>query len=124
MNRLLIIDSNRITAMTVRNALYLKTPQIQVFEANTEKDAITIANEVIPELILLDFNSPMMHGPSIAEALKNSPHLGSAPIIGITPIRHLREKALQMCSYCDDWLQKPISSSQLISLISHFSVAL
>jgi len=122
MNRLLIIDSNRITAMSVRNSLYLKAPRIQIFEANNEKDAVTIAQEINPDLILLDFNSPMMHAPSIAQALRQIPHLQSVPIVGISPVRQLREQAMATCKHCDDWLQKPISSSALFSVLAQFSV--
>ncbi len=108
--------------MTVRNSLYLKAPRIQVFEASNEKDAVTIAHEIKPDLILLDFNSPMMHGPSIAQALRKIPHLQSVPIVGILPIRQLREQATAMCNLCDDWLPKPIASSALFSVLAQFSV--
>ncbi|KAA3661211.1 MAG: response regulator [Chloroflexi bacterium] len=122
MNRLLIIDSSRITAMSVRNSLYLKAPRVQVFEASSEKDAITIALEINPDLILLDFNSPMIHAASMAEALRKYPHLESVPIVGISHVRQLREEALAMCKQCDDWLQKPISSTALFSVLAQFSV--
>ena len=122
MNHLLIIDSNRLTAMAVRNSLYLKAPRIQVFEASSEKDAITIAHEIKPDLILLDFNSSQIHGPSTAQALRKIPHLESIPIVGISPVYQLREQAMALCNICDDWLSKPISSSALFSILAQFSV--
>lgn len=120
MNRLLIINNNRLTTMKVRDALYLEAPHVQIFEASSEKEALTIAFEIRPDMILVDVNNSLLQTSETAQQLRKLPQMQSIPIIGITPVRLLKENAAKVCAICDEWLSYPISSNELLSLISQY----
>jgi len=48
--------------------------------------ALNIVEEIMPDLILLDFKMKKISGFEVAEKLKNSEKTGSIPIIGMTAV--------------------------------------
>jgi CheY-like chemotaxis protein len=63
----------------------------EVIEASTGAEALTIARNVRPSLILLDVNLPDISGFEVCERLKQDPATASIPVIQIT-VRGCRRK--------------------------------
>ena len=82
MPTVLIVDDSESVRMSVR-ALFEAEPDFTVIgEAVNGLDAIGKAEELLPELIVLDLSMPIMNGLEAAETLKSS--LPTTPIFVLT----------------------------------------
>lgn len=91
-----------------------------VVEAETGTDGIRLAQEVDPDLILMDINLPEMDGYEATARLKKIDKLSGVPIIAMTAnvMKGDREKTLE--AGCDGYIQKPIDVDQLPEQIEKF----
>ena len=89
----------------------------------TGTDGIRLAQEVDPDLILMDINLPEMDGYEATARLKKIDKLSGVPIIAMTAnvMKGDREKTLE--AGCDGYIQKPIDVDQLPEQIEKFLAA-
>ena len=94
-----------------------------VVEAETGTDGIRLAQEVDPDLILMDINLPEMDGYEATARLKKIDKLAGVPIIAMTAnvMKGDREKTME--AGCDGYIQKPIDVDLLPDQIEKFLAA-
>ncbi len=98
---------------------YLNYPNLSLFEAENGKEAIEMADQFKPDLILMDMKMPVMGGYDAAKILKSNTDTKDIPLIIITAsVRKESEEA--MADHCNSFLRKPISKSKLIKGIVDF----
>ena len=92
----------------------------EVVEAETGKEGMRLAQEIDPDLILMDINLPEMDGYEATALLKQVDALADVPIIAMTAnvMKGDREKTL--AAGCDGYIQKPIDVDQLPDQIQEF----
>ena len=80
----------------------------QVLTAHDGREAITIAQREVPDLILMDLSLPALNGWEATRAIKGIPALAHIPVIALTAHAMVgdRDRALQ--AGCDDYISKPI----------------
>jgi two-component system cell cycle response regulator DivK len=95
----------------------------EVVEAETGKEGMRLAQEIDPDLILMDINLPEMDGYEATALLKQVDALADVPIIAMTAnvMKGDREKTL--AAGCDGYIQKPIDVDQLPDQIQEFLAA-
>ena len=76
-------------------------------------DAVTIAQEKSPDLILLDIVMPDLNGFQAANLLKNHIQTRSIPLIAVTGLIRSEEQQLISASGFDDYLSKPYALDDL-----------
>ncbi|RKZ41402.1 MAG: hypothetical protein DRQ49_05180 [Gammaproteobacteria bacterium] len=92
---------------------------LELLETNNGKDAIKLAEQHHPDLILMDKKMPIMNGYEAAKRIRQNPTLKHIPIIFITASLMKKEKNdVEMLS--DGFLGKPINRTDLIMEISRF----
>ena len=91
-----------------------------IVEAEDGTKGLQMAQELVPDLILMDINLPEMDGYEVTTRLKNIQALAHVPIIAMTAnvMKGDREKTL--AAGCDGYIQKPIDVDQLPDQIEHF----
>jgi two-component system cell cycle response regulator DivK len=106
---------NRILVRRVLEAYDFK-----VIEAEDGPTGIQLAQEVDPDLILMDINLPQMDGYEITQRLKGMDKLVNVPIVAMTAnvMKGDREKTL--AAGCDGYIQKPIDVDRLPDQINGF----
>jgi signal transduction histidine kinase len=104
--------------MLVSQVLY--TAGYEVIEAEDGMAGIRMAQEVRPDLILMDINMPGLDGYAAATKIKGLPGLARTPIIAMTAnvVEGDRERALT--AGCDGYLPKPIDVDALPEQINEF----
>lgn len=90
-NKILIVDDEKdlLTLLEKRLSLAGYT----VLKADNGKDAVTIAKQEKPDLILLDIVMPEVDGPMVAEILKQDSSTEHIPIIFLTCLLTKPEEA-------------------------------
>ena len=82
MRKILIVDDTPMNLIVL--SAFLKSPSNIVFVADSGKEAIRIAEEQQPDVILLDIMMPEMDGFETCERLKSSEATKQIPIIFVT----------------------------------------
>jgi len=87
----------------------------QVVEAENGEDALRLAANVLPSLILLDVNLPDISGTEVCTRLKRDPLTAGIPVIQITGA-WLSEEARQrgMASGANAYLTEPVDDVMLL----------
>lgn len=80
-----------------------------LFFATNGKDALRIATESLPDLILLDVIMPEMDGYEVCRALKADPSLRNIPIIFITAMNQQEDEAIGLELGAVDYITKPFN---------------
>ena len=104
--KILIVDDEESNILALTHIL---SPNFTVFAVKDGQDAIEIAEEEQPDVILLDIVMPEMDGYAVIGALKNSEKTRNIPAIFITGLSDSddEEKGLDMGAA--DYISKPFS---------------
>ena len=80
-----------------------------LFFATNGRDALRIASESVPDLILLDVIMPGMDGYEVCRTLKTDPILRNVPIIFITAMSQQEDEAIGLELGAVDYITKPFN---------------
>jgi DNA-binding response OmpR family regulator len=94
--------------------LLLEDAGYQVLEAGTAADALGVAGEKLPALVLLDLGLPDRPGLEVVRSLRADPDLRETPVIALTGRVGESEKQACLDAGCDRYLAKPIAPSALL----------
>lgn len=95
----------------------LKKAGFEVLLANDGQEALKKAQKHHPDLILLDIMMPKMNGLETVEALRTSKELNKIPVVFLTARSDEKTEVAGLDKGGDDYINKPISFSTLISHI-------
>jgi len=96
----------------------LKNAGFQTFKAKNGREAIKKANEIIPNLILLDVMMPGMDGIETCERIKNTTGLKNTIIAFLTARGEDYSQIAGFEAGGDDYITKPIRPKVLLSRIN------
>ena len=86
-------------------------------------DAMSLLQDHVPDVILLDIEMPRMDGYEVASHVRNDPRLADVPIIMITSRVGDKHRARAIELGVDDYLGKPYQESQLLDAIEPLVLA-
>ncbi|HTV52933.1 MAG TPA: response regulator, partial [Steroidobacteraceae bacterium] len=112
----LVVDDS-ITVRRVTQRL-LERNGMRVLTARDGMDAVTLLQEHVPDIILLDIEMPRMDGYEVAAHVRNDPRLKDVPIIMITSRVGEKHRARAIELGVDDYLGKPYQEAQLLDAIA------
>jgi CheY-like chemotaxis protein len=116
---LLVVDDNQdVIDMFQR---FLAAGRYRVVGANSAQEALALARTTQPSLIMLDVMMPGHDGWEALQSLKHNPETGDIPVI-ICSILNERELAFSLGA--DDYVQKPVTQQELLSLLSRWDTGI
>jgi two-component system, cell cycle response regulator DivK len=104
--KILIIEDNEQNLYLIR--YILEGCGYEVFAAWDGKQGIELAASLLPDLILLDIQLPVMDGYAVARHLRHNPDLANTPIIAVTSYAMPGDREKAMESGCSGYIEKPI----------------
>ena len=116
--RILVIEDNKMNMKLVRSLLQLK--QFEVLEAEDAEQGILMAQEYIPNLILMDIQLPGMDGLTATRIIKNNPALTHIPVIALTSHAMRGDDLKASEAGCDGYITKPIDTRRFIDNILRY----
>lgn len=93
----------------------------QVVPAMNGAEAIRLARQEQPDLILMDIMMPDVDGFEATRAIRGFPETRHVPIITLTAMEGARAQAME--AGADDFLAKPINSGQLLDKVKDWLAA-
>lgn len=101
----LLVDDDPVILMSLEALLAPLNCQIQ--SSANGKDAISKAESLLPDLILLDIMLPEMDGYQVLEQLRQLPVLDTTPIVLMSALDYSDEIQIAFEKGADDLIQKP-----------------
>jgi two-component system phosphate regulon response regulator PhoB len=95
----------------------LRQARHEVFCAKSAEQALEIINNVLPDLVLLDWMLPGTSGVEFARLLRRSTRTKSIPIIMLTARAEESDKVAGLEIGADDYITKPFSPRELLARI-------
>jgi DNA-binding response OmpR family regulator len=85
--------------------------------AHGGEEGLRLADEVRPDLVVLDVMMPGLSGFEVADRLRRNPRTANARIVILTAKSASADRALAMASGADDFLVKPIDPGDLLARV-------
>lgn len=114
--KVLVIDDLEINLKLLSEIL--EKNKITVTTCNSGKDAVKIANDFNPDLILLDIAMPEKDGFDVCSELKNSEKTKNIPVIFLTALNNTNDVVKGLKLGAVDYLTKPYKAQELITRIN------
>jgi two-component system cell cycle response regulator DivK len=115
---ILYIEDNEYNRKIVRQLL--GRTSYRLVEANDGESGVALAQQEIPQLILMDVQLPKMSGLDATRALKADPRTSHIPIIVITSFALSGDREKAAVAGADNYLAKPYSPRELLALVRQY----
>ena len=93
----------------------LEKDGFRVAAAADGEEALVLAKEETPDIVLLDWMLPLMSGIELCRRLRRTPGLADTPIIMLTAKGEEADKVRGLESGADDYVTKPFSPAELVA---------
>ncbi len=91
-SKVLLVEDSKFLRITNERAL--TRAGFEVLTAADGEEALRIANEKLPDIILLDMMLPKISGPDVLKALKKNPATMDIPVVVLTSLSQKNEEKL------------------------------
>jgi two-component system cell cycle response regulator DivK len=88
--------------------------------AEDGRRGIKLAQELVPDLILLDIQLPGMDGYAVASTLRTIEALRETPIVAVTSYAMMGDREKTMEAGCNGYIEKPINPETFVAEIAQF----
>ena len=92
----------------------------RVLEASDGAEAVDIARQSQPGLVLMDVTMPGTSGWNAVRTLKQDPQTHMIPIIVVTGLASTWDRDASIASGCDEYLAKPVQPVRLLEEVRKF----
>jgi len=114
--KILVVDDEKETLDFLSNTL--KRVGFEVLSTTRGEEAVKLAKERKPDLIVLDILIPDMSGGKVADILYEDPATYKIPVIFVTGIIHKRNEGIVKKSGTHYIIAKPVSPQELIDSVN------
>ncbi|MGP3779820.1 response regulator transcription factor [Halanaerobium saccharolyticum] len=115
MSKILVVDDEKNIRLVVGKSL--EKAGFDVYYAVDGVQAVEKANDINPNLILLDLRLPKMNGFLVLEALKSDTPTEDIPVIILSALSAEDDVQKAISLGAEDFLVKPISQSDLLAAV-------
>lgn len=110
--QILVVDDDAMNREVME--AFLSAEDYAVALANTGQRGLSMAQQMIPDLIILDVKLPDMSGYDVCQRLKQDSATQAIPIMIVTGYDEASEKQTAQKSGADDFLSRPFKPDMLI----------
>ncbi len=114
--KILLVDDSEVVRMTMKMILH-KGGKYELIEAKDGREAVAIASEELPDLILMDVVMPNMTGYEACKELRSRDATKKTPIIMVSSRGEEESIKAGFDNGCNEYVTKPFKSFELIQKI-------
>jgi CheY-like chemotaxis protein len=114
----LVVDDSKVALMT-EVMILRRDGRFEIIEGKNGEEAVALAVEHKPDLILMDVNMPVMDGFEACRKLRAQAETKDIPIILVTTRGEAENIEAGYENGCSDYVTKPINGSELLSKIQN-----
>jgi len=112
---ILLVEDNEANRTLVHDIL--SHHGYEVIVAVNGEEGVRLAMELIPDMIIMDIQMPVMNGFAAISMLKKNPQTRDIKVLAITSFAMGGDRERVMASGADGYLSKPINTRELPGLI-------
>ncbi len=117
MIKLLIAEDERITREYIKFVIEENRLDVQVVEADNGLEAVALAREVQPDLVIMDIRMPELDGLKAGKIIKEE--MPFTKVVILTAYEHFSYAQSAIKARLDDYLLKPVSPRLLMETIEN-----
>ncbi len=114
----LIVEDNELNMKLFHDLL--EAHGYNTLQARTGHEALELAREHHPDLVLMDIQLPEVSGLEVTRWIKEDDDLSDIPIIAVTAFAMKGDEERIRAGGCEDYLAKPISVSSFIEKVKRY----
>jgi CheY-like chemotaxis protein/anti-sigma regulatory factor (Ser/Thr protein kinase) len=116
--RILVVDDVQINGEIYRD--YLERKGFQVMLAKNGAEALVLASNERPDVILMDIQMPVMDGLEATRRLRAAPDptLAVTPVVALTALAMAGDEQRCLDAGCDTYLEKPVRLDALLRSVT------
>lgn len=116
--KILIVEDNELN-MKLFNDL-LESQSYQTVQTSNGLDVLPLANEHMPDLIIMDIQLPEISGLKVTKQLKANEKLAHIPVIAVTAFAMKGDEDRIRACGCEAYIAKPISVTHFLDTIASY----
>ena len=116
--KILYIEDDHASRLLVRK-LFSRS-RFAFYEAASGIEGLRIAQEIVPQLILIDIRLPDIHGTELATKIRSIAALQSCVLVALTGIDDDNARDVSLIAGCDGYIRKPIDADRFIGQLEEF----
>ena len=117
----LVVDDSKVIRKVARHIL--ETLNFSVDEAEDGREALDRCGTRMPDVILLDWNMPVMSGMEFLRALRQSVHLDQPKVVFCTTENDVAHIRAAIAAGADEYVMKPFDRETIQSKLQIVGVA-
>ena len=116
--RVLIVEDNEKNMKLVRDIL--EVTGYRPLEASTGEQALALAAENAPALVLMDIQLPDLDGAEALRRIRSSERTAGIPVLALTAQAMQGDRERFLAAGFDGYLSKPVDVDELIATVRRF----
>ena len=117
---ILLIEDNEQNRYLV--TFLLESSGYEVIHAPDGPSALHIVKTMVPDVILLDIQLPLMDGYAVARALRSYSPMQDTPIVAVTSYAMVGDREKAFTAGCNGYIEKPIDPETFVAEIATFLI--
>lgn len=117
-HRILYVEDNFQNKRLVKKILGARG--YEILEADDGLTGVEMALQETPDLILMDISLPGIDGVEATQRIKAHNETANIPVVALTANAMRGDRERFIAAGCDDYLPKPISTSELIEMLRKY----
>jgi len=113
LDKILIVEDESIVRKVLSKALR-HVGGYEIFEAENGKEGLEKVQELLPDLVLLDWTLPELEGPDVLRSIRESPATSGIPVIMLTGRGTLEDRIVGLHTGANEYIVKPFDVRELI----------
>jgi CheY-like chemotaxis protein len=98
-------------------ALQLRMLGYTVFEACDGREAVDLARRMVPDLILMDLNMPVMNGFEATRRIREERFLDTVKIVAFSALPSSEKRVEAIAAGCDEFAEKNLELGRIKALM-------
>jgi DNA-binding response OmpR family regulator len=111
---LIVEDESALSTLLRYN---LEREGYRVFEAKDGEEALLLADEAKPDLVLLDWMLPQLSGIEVCRRLRSRGHMRNVPIVMLTARGEEPDRIRGLDTGADDYIVKPCDPGEILARV-------
>ena len=114
----LIVEDNELNMKLFHDLLEVQG--YRILQAENGTDALVLAREALPDLILMDIQLPGRSGLDVTKEIKADANIAHIPVIAVTAFAMKSDEERIRRGGCEDYLAKPISVPVFLEKVKRY----
>ena len=115
---ILIVEDNDLNMKLFRDLM--QAHGYQILQTNSGIEALKLARQHTPDLILMDIQLPEVSGLEATKWIKEDDSIKAIPVIAVTALAMKGDEDKIREGGCDGYIPKPISVEKFFKTVEHF----